>query len=841
MNYVLDDENYYNSFPGRGVRLRVEGIDEHHLPDGMYRFTIAGVPSTGGAILQELTHEFEIRLHKLPPFAEPHAIVQGNDVWESQRDQTRDVVTADLDGDDDEDVLKISSNRIAWFENVTGTAEFGPPRIIALRETAGHAISPTSVAAADVDNDGDLDVLSIERYGRLAWYENQDGLGRFGPRRTIGFLEPSPYGAPPALAADLDSDGDADVLINDRWFENIDGLGTFRQIQLLNVDAYRTIPADLDNDGDLDLVSAENDQSLAWYENTDGFANFGSVRPIHDGIDAEYVAAADLDDDGDLDLVTRQRLFGPLVWFENTDTRGTFGPPQTISDDVEKWTSRIFTGDVDGDQDLDVLIGNAWYENTNGQADFGPPSVIGRLATDFKSTADLDQDGDLDLIFGSSHYVVWQPNLDGLGAFGDEQIIGEGFTELVQALDIDGDGDLDIVSAETNIYDDQQCTYRSELVWREHLDGREEFGMPKLVWSESDSGSSRWESLLAFDVDGDEDLDLVWAGIQGGEGKTIWLENLDGKGTFGAEHTIDVNSSESALSLSSGDMDGDGDDDLVAHLIILGGGFQKRIVWYENSDGLGDFGEPRVISGTGEAYGPLYTVDLDADGDQDVVGAAQGGGVAWYQNVGGSTTFIKRAITTQNLLYEQADFVLTDLDADGDLDVLARREFLDPIYGGYGRSRRLVSYENINGRGTFGAPEVITTNTPPYEGKLFAADLDGDGDPDIVAQGRDDSMNWFENLLAHPGDANRDGRFDSGDLIQVLSAGEYEDNIAGNSTWEEGDWNDDGDFDSTDLVVALATGNYERQSHAMTAAIAAAVDSLFADDESPKSKKALVA
>ena len=59
-----------------------------------------------------------------------------------------------------------------------------------------------------------------------------------------------------------------------------------------------------------------------------------------------------------------------------------------------------------------------------------------------------------------------------------------------------------------------------------------------------------------------------------------------------------------------------------------------------------------------------------------------------------------------------------------------------------------------------------------------------------------------------PGDANRDGVFNSTDLVQVFQAGEYEDGIAGNSTWEEGDWDNDQEFTTTDLVVAFQAGWY---------------------------------
>ena len=60
-----------------------------------------------------------------------------------------------------------------------------------------------------------------------------------------------------------------------------------------------------------------------------------------------------------------------------------------------------------------------------------------------------------------------------------------------------------------------------------------------------------------------------------------------------------------------------------------------------------------------------------------------------------------------------------------------------------------------------------------------------------------------------PGDANRDGIFNSADLVQVFQRGEYEDQIAGNSSWEDGDWNGDGDFTTSDLVLAFQSGRYQ--------------------------------
>ena len=60
-----------------------------------------------------------------------------------------------------------------------------------------------------------------------------------------------------------------------------------------------------------------------------------------------------------------------------------------------------------------------------------------------------------------------------------------------------------------------------------------------------------------------------------------------------------------------------------------------------------------------------------------------------------------------------------------------------------------------------------------------------------------------------PGDSNGDGVFNSSDLLLAFQAGEYEDDIDGNSTVEEGDWNGDGDFNAADIIFAFQNGSYE--------------------------------
>ena len=71
-------------------------------------------------------------------------------------------------------------------------------------------------------------------------------------------------------------------------------------------------------------------------------------------------------------------------------------------------------------------------------------------------------------------------------------------------------------------------------------------------------------------------------------------------------------------------------------------------------------------------------------------------------------------------------------------------------------------------------------------------------------------MHWISEIAQTSlGDSNLDQRFDTGDLVQVFQAGQYEDSEPFNSGWGEGDWDGDGDFSSTDLVAAFQTSTYE--------------------------------
>ena len=160
------------------------------------------------------------------------------------------------------DVLSASydDDKIAWYES-DGAAD---PSFTA-RTISTSADGAISVYAADIDNDGDMDVLSASiNDDKIVWYENK--LAAFGdPTFGSATITTSADGANTVYAVDIDSDGDMDVLSasssDDKiaWYEN-DGAAdpsfTARTITTSADMATHVYAADIDNDGDMDVLSA---------------------------------------------------------------------------------------------------------------------------------------------------------------------------------------------------------------------------------------------------------------------------------------------------------------------------------------------------------------------------------------------------------------------------------------------------------------------------------------------------------------------------------------------------------------------------------------------------------
>ncbi|MGD8782233.1 MAG: VCBS repeat-containing protein [Ignavibacteria bacterium] len=105
------------------------------------------------------------------------------------------ICAADFDLDGYADILAATGNEIAWFQNLTN-GNFGTKKQI-----ASSLQSVVSVTTADIDNDGDSDILSAS-FGdnKIHWFENTDGNGSFSPQKLI---TNNALGARAVFAADL--------------------------------------------------------------------------------------------------------------------------------------------------------------------------------------------------------------------------------------------------------------------------------------------------------------------------------------------------------------------------------------------------------------------------------------------------------------------------------------------------------------------------------------------------------------------------------------------------------------------------------------------------------------
>lgn len=357
-------------------------------------------------------------------------------------------------------------------------AQFGPQRII-----SSDARYARSVFAADINGNGHQDVIASARIGdfHIAWFENLDGEGNFGAPQIIedDFFDQIHK----VVAADLDNDGDVDVLASAYfsgeivWYENLDGQGGFSARKVVDI-IPRTdsvIAADVDGDGDLDIIGVSDDHGLFWFENLDGNGNFSEKRIIDNQIFSRSVVAVDFDGDGDLDILISGTVDYKVSWYENLDGQGNFGPKQIV-DGTGMSANMVAAGDITGNGVMDIVFVSpgdnevAWFENLDGLGNFGPKKTITNTLTKAWAVyiADLDNDGDMDVLATSVETyggeVVWFENLDGQGNFSEKKIIS---TEVMSprsviAADIDGDGDMDVISASQN--DNKIAWYRNQTL-----------------------------------------------------------------------------------------------------------------------------------------------------------------------------------------------------------------------------------------------------------------------------------------------------------------------------------------------------------------------------------------
>lgn len=543
----------------------------------------------------------------------------------------------DIDGDGFIDIAigkvwgEEKARGVLWYQNPgDGSADW------AYYPVATTNYHPDRLRIADMNGDGRKDiVISEERYpgkepdASLYWIEQDaDRGGKWMIWKTHRII--TQYTMNNLDVADVDRDGDMDIITCEhkgpneqlQLWEN-DGHGNFA-VHVLDRGKeghLGTQLGDLDNDGDMDLVStAWDDYHILhmWRNDANLFAGIPRVSWDHLSSQENQIPrpnvgrqsaalAADLDKDGSDDIVIAGWSSPSMVWLRKTES----GWNRYIIDDRD---SHIEAGgdvyDIDGDGDLDILQGGSWATNEvwwweNPYPDFSEKKAWERHTIKKDGAKqhhdqifiDLDGDNEAELAFWNQRArlltyadIPAKPELMSEWNFKTIWTWPKDFKyEGLAKGDIDLNGTEDLIGGGH---------------WFEY-DGADGFTAHKI----DDYGSSR--SIVADYVEGGRPEVVL------GSGDTIGPLNLYTWTENGWEKKTLIDVVVHGHTLQAGDINGDGHQDIYTAEMFRPGAGEECKQWILYGNGKGDFDIQVISVGIGTHEAKLG--DLDGDGDLDIL------------------------------------------------------------------------------------------------------------------------------------------------------------------------------------------------------------------------------
>jgi hypothetical protein len=465
---------------------------------------------------------------------------------------TRSVVFADLNGDRNLEIITGSTDNRVYAWDYTGASMPGfPVETIDMGQTAP--------SVADLDGDGDLEIVQFTRFLNSGHIYIIDHLGNVLPGFPLN-INNNMFAGSPTLY-DLDNDGVMEIIAGERDWPigylhviELDGTrwGGNWPILLDHVPTGSAAVGDVDNDGDVEIFYTSF-VSMYLFE-LDGTLLRGWPKQIRDATFSYASAAlADLDDDGDLEIVVGAHGDAPGCYVFHHDGRSLPGWPNPVT----SWTYCPPTvTDLEGDGELEILFGRGgsgagdafWAWDTRGYTKPGFPyrAPYNGGSDGPLTVADIDGDGLMEIFADCNltEVATEQGWLFGVDSLGNDlpgfPLRPHGSTYMRGATigDVDGDGDyeLGVVSRDesgvyVNLYDLPDSYRRTSRDWKiYHARNRRGGLYPAVVPCPADLNGDGVIDLADLgilladfgcvapgpcpgDIDGDGDTDLADLGV----------------------------------------------------------------------------------------------------------------------------------------------------------------------------------------------------------------------------------------------------------------------------------------------------------------------------------------
>jgi hypothetical protein len=664
---------------------------------------------------------------------------------------------ADLDGDSHPDLAVALPQKLSilWSETA---GSFSTRLDLPLDEIDQFS----SLAAADLDGDGEIDLAAGDTAGRQVIILLNHGERRLEPTVRLRFGREFLPGE--ILAEDLDADGRADLVIAGLPLSRPPPLFTLWNLgglayesgppldTVLSVEAMRA--RDVNGNGNIDLIvaGASGGQGGAWVFQNLGGRMFSVRQQVAAAGKLPAIELADLDGDGDLDMALADE---PSLRTLANRGDGGFEPARVFRPGASSGPS-VAAGDLDGDGILDLAWRNKgelrvayepWNDEERLRSEFGPGRSFDRAVA-----ADFDGDGRLDLVAASAAGgAVAFYRSEGVFEYAEARLhFGIQAPTAVAGADLDGDGREELICA-----DRRGAIVVLEAAVAGGLAATRELPLP-----------ARPAVLEVADLDGDGDLDLAVAcdlGTAALADPLVVLWNV-GDGSFAPASVFSLVPALMPASLQATDLDGDGRLDLA----VAGKGAAPH--WLRSA-GEGRFEAARSLGEDLRGYSALATADLDGGGAIDLL-LGNALEVQLLRNAGGGV--FERA--GQHRPRGASSIQVVDVDADGALDFLFFRCVRDTcqlvVRWGRGgeepvRCGALIEHVPFAPPADFdgdGHLDLLRLRGQPRALEILA----GHTAPPAADRDRNGIIDECEHNTFHRGDATGDGRIDISDPAGIL-------------------------------------------------------------------------